>query len=158
MKFGGIEFATTNLTKATLVNDLWVDVLIRLNGDGTLDVVHNGTPYYNKLDLTAQGYAPMAGATFLLGARTGGEFETHKVDNLAILENAVAAVLPTKPTITVVKSGGNLSVSWAPAGGRLQSTPALQGTSTVWTDVSSVNPANVAIGSSGNLFLRVINP
>jgi len=158
VKFGGIEFATTNLTKATLVNDLWVDVLIRLNGDGTLDVVHNGTPYYNKLDLTAQGYAPMAGATFLLGARTGGEFETHKVDNLAILENAVAAVLPTKPTITVVKSGGNLSVSWAPAGGRLQSTPALQGTSTVWTDVSSVNPANVAIGSSGNLFLRVINP
>jgi len=100
----------------------------------------------------------MASATFLLGARTGGEFETHKVDNLAILENATAAVLPTKPTITVVKSGGNLSVSWAPAGGRLQSTPALQGTSTVWTDVSSVNPANVAIGSSGNLFLRVVNP
>jgi len=24
--------------------------------------------------------------------------------------------------------------------------------------VSSVNPANVAIGSSGNLFLRVVNP
>src|SRR5207249_11336644 len=69
VKFGGTEFATTNLTKATLVNDQWVDVMIRLNSDGTLDVAHNGTTYFNKLPLTSQGYTPMSGASFLFGGR-----------------------------------------------------------------------------------------
>jgi hypothetical protein len=109
VKFASTEFAITNLAKTTLVNDQFVDVTIRLNADGTLDVVHNGTTYFGRLSLTAQGYAPMAGATFLLGARTGGEWEQHLVDNVAILLNASATVVVT-PTIELGRNASGQPV------------------------------------------------
>src|SRR2546427_1949933 len=56
IKMAANEFVKTNVSKATLVNDRLVDVTIRLNSDGTLDVIHDGTTYFNKVDLVAQGY------------------------------------------------------------------------------------------------------
>jgi hypothetical protein len=63
----------------------------------------------------------------------------------------------TPPTLTAVHSGTNLIISWAPAGGRLQSTPAVLPSGTVWTDVGTANPATIPIGTS-NLYFRVVNP
>jgi hypothetical protein len=71
----------------------------------------------------------------------------------------VTESLPTTgPTLTAAVSGTNLVLTWAPTGGRLQSAPALiPGGGTVWSVVSSNNPATVPIGK-GNSFFRVINP
>ncbi|HVY68912.1 MAG TPA: hypothetical protein VHH73_03240, partial [Verrucomicrobiae bacterium] len=62
---------------------------------------------------------------------------------------------PAKITVTSVTST-SITVSWAPSGGTLQSTTALNGTATVWTDVGTSNPATVTIGA-GAKFLRVKN-
>lgn len=74
----------------------------------------------------------------------------------AMLSHTMAPVVaPAEMSFTRTANG--VSVSWAPAGGRLQSTPALQGAATVWTDVGSANPANVP-ASGSQMFLRVVNP
>jgi hypothetical protein len=66
-----------------------------------------------------------------------------------------AEAAATAPKLTVTRNGNDLSVSWTPTGGVLQSTTELKGAATVWTEVGSANPATVQINASGNLFLRV---
>jgi hypothetical protein len=63
----------------------------------------------------------------------------------------------TAPTITAGRSGSNLIISWAPAGGTLQSAPVLLPGGSSWTTVGTTNPATVLIGSS-NAFFRVTVP
>jgi hypothetical protein len=58
------------------------------------------------------------------------------------------------PTLTATASNGTLTISWAPAGGTLESSPAL-GPAAVWTAVGTNNPANVPIAKSGDMFFRV---
>lgn len=67
------------------------------------------------------------------------------------------AVVTTPPALTVTRTEGGISVSWAPAGGRLQSTSSLAGNPTVWTDVGTANPA-VIPNTGSKLFLRVVTP
>ncbi len=62
----------------------------------------------------------------------------------------------TGPKLTATKSGNNVTISWSPAGGTLQSTDSLSGTPT-WTNVGTTNPATVTIGS-GMKFYRVVTP
>ena len=95
----------------------------------------------------------MAGATFLLGARTGGENEEHDVDNLGILENATATIITqpkfAAPTIT----GGNLRLSWTGTG-TLQQTDSL--TSPNWQPAQSqTNPQTIPVGTTGNRYYRI---
>lgn len=59
-------------------------------------------------------------------------------------------------SLVLSRSGNVLSVSWTPAGGTLQTTPALGGTP-AWTDVGTANPAAITIGT-GNAFYRVKAP
>jgi hypothetical protein len=58
---------------------------------------------------------------------------------------------------TASVAGNNLTIAWAPTGGRLQSTAAFVGAATVWKDVGTANPATVPITGS-SLFLRVVSP
>ena len=60
----------------------------------------------------------------------------------------------TGPTLSFSRTGNTLTISWTPAGGTLQSTTALNGASTIWTDVGPANPANITI-SSGSSYYRV---
>jgi hypothetical protein len=59
----------------------WADVEIRLDEDGTMDVTYKGV---KVLDNVPTGYQPTAGR-FALGARIGGEWTTHEIDDLCIL-------------------------------------------------------------------------
>jgi plastocyanin len=69
--------------------------------------------------------------------------------------NVQSAATNVPPVLSIRgPTDGQLIVSWSPAGGVLQSTPALMGMSTVWTDVGMTNPATLAIGP-GSLFFRV---
>lgn len=69
------------------------------------------------------------------------------------LTNAATGVVAGAASLSVTRSGGNLTIQWAPTGGTLQSTTSLSGTPT-WTDVGTANPATVTIGT-GNAFYRV---
>ncbi len=170
VKFNGEIIGFVPVAKSTLVTGHWADTTIQLNSDNTINVSYDGTNYFTKLKLigatnlvtgapVGATYAPLAGASFLIGARTGGEFETHAIDNLAIIENAsVAQSTNGSPaTITVARTSTGLTLSWAPTGGTLQSTTALKSTGTVWTDVGTANPATITVGTTGSKFFRIKN-
>jgi len=75
----------------------------------------------------------------------------------ASFANYNSAFIPAPPSSNhVLKasiSGGNISISWTPTGGTLQSSPAV-GPGATWSPVGTVNPASVPI--SGNTkFFRV---
>lgn len=59
----------------------WLQVEIQLSPDGKLDVRFDGTNVFTGL---AVPYVPIAGGRFGVSARTGGEVETHWVDDLSI--------------------------------------------------------------------------
>jgi hypothetical protein len=104
LKWGGSEFVKTNVSKATLVNNQWVDVIIRVNADGTLDLYHNNVRYFNKEPIP--GWSPIAGASVMLGARTGNENEVHWIDDLRLIYNADITVAEP-PTIRITSPADN---------------------------------------------------
>ncbi len=75
------------------------------------------------------------------------------------LTSVVETPTTSGATLAATVSGGNIVISWAPAGGRLESTPALLPGGTVWTVVGNGtnNPATVTIGK-GDSFFRIVNP
>jgi hypothetical protein len=87
----------------------YVDVVIRLDADGTLDVIFDGVTIYNNL---ATPYVPITGGRFGLGGRTGGEFEAHWVDDLSI---TVANRTPRGSVVTFDAGSGN--ITYTPATG-----------------------------------------
>jgi hypothetical protein len=66
-------------------------------------------------------------------------------------------VAVVRPVLTVTRQGGSLSISWTPAGGHLESSPAVSGTGVNWQTVGTANPATVTIGT-GAMFFRVVSP
>lgn len=58
------------------------DVQIRLSPSGLLDVLYACEPIFVRLPVA--GYVPQMGARFGLGSRTGGAWETHSIDDLAL--------------------------------------------------------------------------
>jgi hypothetical protein len=52
---------------------------------------------------------------------------------------------------TITRSGSNVIIGWAPAGGTLEVTPALGPTAT-WTPVGTANPATIAIGTANGYY------
>ena len=121
--------------------------------------------------LTAGEYPIEAGMFDQVGGGylrvVGGQVGSPQLDVLAAggagsYTQGEALTLTSAPTgqepgsdirVTAVRSNGNLTIQWSPAGGALQSTTSLGGTPT-WTDVGTDNPATVPIGT-GNVFYRV---
>jgi len=60
----------------------WVEVLVRLNPDGVLDVVYNCRSVFTRQVVT--GFVPQVGARFSFAARTGGSWARHSLDDIAI--------------------------------------------------------------------------
>jgi hypothetical protein len=84
-------------------------------------------------------------------ARVAEHFRAGKFGGVITVSGAVT---PPIVTLSISKSGNNLSISWTPSGGTLQATPALLSAGTVWTNVGTANPATISIGP-GNSFYRV---
>jgi len=59
--------------------------------------------------------------------------------------------------MTASLSGGNIVISWTPAGGHLESTPALNGVGLNWQSLGTANPSTNPI-TSGSQFFRVATP
>lgn len=95
LKFGGTFFATHPVPLAILeTGDAFVQVLIRLNQDGTVDVAFGDTVVYYLEPIP--GYAPISAGRFGLAARTGGATANHWIDNLMI--GAQKSTGPTRIT------------------------------------------------------------
>src|SRR5205085_11826539 len=63
----------------------FVDVVINLHPDGTLDVIYDGFYAYHNFDVSSlNGGVPLAAPQFGFGARTGGSTDNHFIDNLCI--------------------------------------------------------------------------
>ncbi|HTH46198.1 MAG TPA: hypothetical protein VMB21_01675, partial [Candidatus Limnocylindria bacterium] len=112
--FGGAAVAV-QLVPAALLDTLgtYVDVLVRVLPEGTLDVAFNNEVVFHGLPLP--GYAGIAGGRFGFGARTGGLNENHFVDDIAITTTAVAAPLTLSiggtATAPVISYTGTLTES-----------------------------------------------
>ena len=79
--WNGLVIAHTLVPTGLETGGQFVPVSIRLDPDGTLDVVAAGNPVYTDLPT---GFVPIAGARFGLGGRTGGLNERNWIDNLSI--------------------------------------------------------------------------
>lgn len=88
-------------------------------------------------------------------ARVAAHFQAGKTGGVITTSGAVTPA--ANFMLTASKSGSNLTISWTPSGGTLESTPVLAGASTVWSTVGPANPANITIGT-GNSFYRVRSP
>ena len=82
IKVAGSEIATNAFTG--LRQNAWVDVLVQLHPDGTLDVMYDGNWIYKNFPVSGYLPFPYYNGLFGFGARTGGSYDTHAIDNLSI--------------------------------------------------------------------------
>ncbi len=106
----------------------WADVFIRVNANGTMDLQYHTNAIFASLPLP--GYSALIGGEFAFGAATGGENETHWIDNIQIA--TTPGLVPVPLAFTV--ASGNLKLTWKGDGFKLVSTPSLTPPAT-WTDV-----------------------
>jgi hypothetical protein len=114
-------------TYGTDPTNQWADVFIRVTANGTMDLQYHTNAIFANLPLP--GYSALAGGEFAIAAATGGENETHWIDNIQITTSTGA----TPVTIGFSTTGGNLKLAWNGDGFKLQSTTNIS--PTTWADV-----------------------
>ncbi|MDB6037156.1 MAG: Legume-like lectin family protein [Verrucomicrobiales bacterium] len=131
-----------------LTGDHFEDVFIRLQSDGTVDVVYKNNVIFSDVQLP--GFAPVAGAKFGFGAATGGASEAHWIDDVKIAVSTAGEA----PRITGAQlQNGNLVIQFT-GGGTLESTSDLG--LNVWTPVANGTTSPVSIPANGAAqFFRV---
>jgi len=73
--------------------------------------------------------------------------------------NSSFITITSLPRLSIVKSaGGTLTISWAPAEGTLESSPAITGPLVNWQPVGAANPAVIPITGSAQYFRVVVSP
>jgi hypothetical protein len=117
----------------------FVDALIQLNPDNTLDVVYDGVYVYSNLDLNACGYAPAAGSLFGFGSITAATNDDHFIDNLSIVTSTTPA-----PYIQ----------SFAPRGRQVQTNSPID--IVLENDLTAVDPASLVLTLDGAAVSPVI--
>lgn len=128
-----------------LVTDAqFVEVIVRVNTDGTLDVVWDCFVASWKQPLPS--FTPIAGATFGWGARTGGLNAAQEVDEIQL-----TTIAEPKPLIDITSSGGNLTITFD---GVLQTTT-VPGALSGWVDVpGATSPFVVPVGGDQKKYWR----
>jgi len=94
----------------------FADLVIDLHPNGTIDVAYKGITVYTNLSIP--GYTPTAGH-FVLSARTGGEFETHYLDDISITTVPPItgpASIAVQPANTPAPERGNVTFTVVPGG------------------------------------------
>jgi hypothetical protein len=118
VKVNGVEITHKMLDVFFMLSDTFTNVVIQLNGNGTMNVVFKNTVIYTNLYLT--GYTPITSGRFAIGARTGGLNENNWIDDLSI--TTVVAGAPTAPTFITqpqsqtVQEGSPVTFSILPGG------------------------------------------
>ncbi|MDB6069798.1 MAG: hypothetical protein JWL81_969, partial [Verrucomicrobiales bacterium] len=91
--WGGVQVATTGIRPIgdIVTGTEFVDMTVRINPTGTLDVIYKGAPVFTDL---AIGYVPVSGGKFGFGGRTGGLNTNQFVDNISITTTQGEFLLP----------------------------------------------------------------
>lgn len=125
----------------------YANFLLNVDATGKLDLQYKGRIILNDLQLP--GYTALAGGRFALGARTGGENETHWVDNIQIATTTGLIA----PTLGFSHTGNNLTLTWG-AGFKLEATGSLA--PSAWTNVpGATSPYVTPTTGSAQLFYRL---
>ena len=146
--------ATTavSITGSAVVVGAWTHLVCVW--DGTFGYLYeNGVL---KATSAATTYFPTTSANFTLGARSDGAFYLNgtspgviSVDDVAFYSRAltpqeIKSHAQNSPILQLARSGGNVVLSWVPAGGTLVGSPTLNGTytnipaaTTPWTNAPS---------------------
>jgi hypothetical protein len=145
--YRGAVIASTKVPIALLdTGDAYVPTIIRVETDGTLDVVYDNQVIYHNLALP--GFTNVVGGRFGWGARTGGLSANQWIDNIQISTSTTPA-----PRLTISHTGNNVTVSWN--AGQLQSAPAITGP---WTTVAGATSPMTFNNTTGMQFFRTISP
>jgi hypothetical protein len=90
---------------------LYTDVIIRMENDGTLDVVYKGVVIFDNLPVP--GFGSISGGRFAIAARTGGSSENVWIDNVEITTEQTAGPLriTSQPVTLMVDSGASATFS-----------------------------------------------
>lgn len=80
--------ASVKVSRQTLETSGPVPVSIQVTPDGKVTVLHNNVAIFR--DVQVPNWSPAAHWRFGMGARTGGSFERHYVDNLSIVGQTAA--------------------------------------------------------------------
>lgn len=87
--------------------------------------------------------------------RISAHYKAGKEGGVITTSGAVINPVTTPATLSISNQGPVLTISWTPAGGTLQSSPAV-GAAAVWTDVGTANPTVTTL-ANGPVFYRVKN-
>lgn len=140
VKVGGSEIATKLFPG--MRPGQFVDVVIQLNPDHTLDVVYDGVYAYSNLDVSA--YTPAGGSLFGFGASTGGTSDNVWIDNLNIVTrtNAGAFVQSFSPRGRRVQPSSAIDIALQDSTSHVRSN-----TISLKVDGTTVSPAVTANGT-----------
>jgi len=117
------------------------------------DIATNGTAPASLADPAYIGICTTAHDNDPVGGYTGEYLDT------AVYANYNSSYVPVVPAqLSVSLSGPNLIVSWTPAGGRLQSSPAVAGPDVNWQTVATGGGSYTNTASASAMFFRVVNP
>ena len=130
VKVGGAVYASRFYEG--LQAGVFVDAVIQLNPNNTLDVVCDGVYVYSNLDLKPSGYAPAGGSLFAFGAFTEATNGDNFIDNLSL-------VTWTTPVPYVQ--------SFAPRGRQVQTNSPIA--IVLENALTAVNPASVVLTLDG---------
>lgn len=166
---GTISWKTNTSVTVPQYPNAWV----RIKRTGSVLTAYSSTNGVNWVALGAYDSSTNANGALPAGVYVGICTTAHNNDsatanpppppynyyNTAEYANYNSSFVPIVPSanLTARVSGTNLVVSWTPAGGHLESSPALSGPSLNWQSLGAANPATNPI-SSGNQFFRVVNP
>jgi hypothetical protein len=100
VKYGGVVVAHTGFDVSSGTN--FIDMTITVCGNGRVSVLY-GTQ--TVIDRAPTGYVPVAGR-FGFGARTGGAYDNHWIDDLVIdTSDPLAVAITNQPASRVVNEG-----------------------------------------------------
>ena len=117
VKYAGNLVARVPYTAGNLQSDTFSNVSITLKSNGTLDLVYKGQTVHSNLLIPGYTYGP---GQFAFGARTGGAWSNHWIDDLSVSTTvagaAAAPTVATAPASATVNEGGNVTFTASPGG------------------------------------------
>ena len=135
LKWRGESLGNVRVPIDLLMDPDFVQVLVRVNADGTCDVVYDNQVIFWRKPLP--NWAPLAGARFGWGGATGGSNETNSLDSIKVT-TAVEGEIPDA-AIAVSVVGGEIVITFD---GVLQTSATTSG----WVNVpGAVSPLRVPV-------------
>jgi hypothetical protein len=107
-------------------------------------------------DVSVMGHLLMSDTNWVY---PGSQWQTNQPFHMELDQAFDLLTCPPPPTLTIVRTGNNVVISWDGDGFRLQTTPTLNppGPPFAWTDLVGDSPVTIPIGP-GNIFIRAICP